>query len=183
MKWRKNLMFHHTFYGGKRSPKTDMSTHSLSHAHFLCTFFLCDVQTRTRMAQGVCSVYVTSLHLALPILMFHPPFLLLPHGHFDTTFPSAPSSSSFTRPTSAGQAHLRTCAGKFGYLADPTHSKRHEHLLFLTSLLHTTIPEKSIIFLYIKMLKLAGPPVLPYGKHGSALSIRCFPRLRCCWRP
>ena len=42
-------------------------------------------------------------------------------GHFDTTFPSAPSSSSFTRPKCAGQAHFRTCAGECGYPADPTH--------------------------------------------------------------
>ena len=71
--------------------------HSVSHAHFLCTFSVRDLQTsRTRMAQGVCSVNVISLHLALSVLMFHPPSLLLPRGHFDTTFPSAPSSSSLT---------------------------------------------------------------------------------------
>ena len=98
-------------------------THSVSHAHFLCTFSLRDVLTsRTRMAQGVCSAHVMSLHLALSIPMFHPPSLLFPHGHFDTTFPSAPSSSSFTRLESAGQAHFRTSAGEFGYLTDPTHS-------------------------------------------------------------
>ena len=96
-----------------------MYTHSVSHAHFLCTFSLRDVQTsRARLAQDVCSAHVMSLHLVLSILMFHPP-LLFPHGHFDTTFPSAPSSSSFTTPKSAGQAHLRTSAGELGYLADP----------------------------------------------------------------
>ena len=90
-------------------------THSVSHAHFLCTSSLRDVQTRTRTAQRVRIVYVISPHLTLSDLMFHPPSLLFPpHGHFDTTFPSAPSSSSFTRPQSAGQAHLRTCAGEFG---------------------------------------------------------------------
>ena len=78
------------------------------------------------MAQGVCSVYVISLHLVLSILMFHPPSLLFPHGHFDTTLPSTPSSSSITRPKSAGQAHLRTCAGEFGYLVDPTHLTSYE---------------------------------------------------------
>ena len=40
--------------------------------------------SRTRMAQGVCSVHVTSLHLTFSFLMFHPPSLLLPNGHFDT---------------------------------------------------------------------------------------------------
>ena len=68
--------------------------HSVSHAHFLCTFSLRDVQTsRARMAQGVCSVYVISLHLTFSILMIHPPSLLFPHGDFDTTYPSVPSSS------------------------------------------------------------------------------------------
>ena len=100
-------------------------THSVSHAHFLCSFSLRDVQTsRTRMAQGVCSAHVISLHRALSVLVFHPPSLLFPHGHFNTTFPSAPSSSSITRPKSAGQAHLRTSVGESGYLADPTHSTR-----------------------------------------------------------
>ena len=58
--------------------------------------------------------------------MFHPPSVLFPHGHFDTTFPSAPSSSSSTRPKRAGQAHFRTSAEEFGYLADPTHSTSYE---------------------------------------------------------
>ena len=109
-------------------------THSVSHAHCLCTFSLRDVQTRTRMAQGVCSVCVCviSLHLALSILMFHPPSLLFPHGHFDAKFPSAPSSSSVTRPRSVGQAHFRTCAGEFRYLADPTHLTSYEPKEFLT---------------------------------------------------
>ena len=56
----------------------------------------------------------------LPTLMFHSPSLLFPHGHFDTTFPSAPSSSSCT----PHQAHFRMSAEEFGYLADPTHSLR-----------------------------------------------------------
>ena len=43
------------------------------------------------MAQGVCSAHVISLHLTFSILMFHPPSLQFPHGHFDTSFPSAPS--------------------------------------------------------------------------------------------
>ena len=86
-----------------------MYTHSVSHAHFLCTFSLRDVQTLcTRTAQNVFSVHVAYLHLALSTLMFHYPSLLFAHGHFDTTFPSAPSSSSFTRPKSAGQARFRT---------------------------------------------------------------------------
>ena len=102
-------------------------THTPCRTHVFLTFSLRGVQTsRTRTAQGVCSVYVISLHLTFSLLMFHPPSLLFPRGHFDTTFPSAQSSSSFARPKSAGQAHLRTCAGEFGYLADPTHLTGHE---------------------------------------------------------
>ena len=107
------------------------------------TFSLRDVQTsRTRMAQGVCSVHVAYLHLAFSVLMFHAPSLF-PHGHFDTTFPSAPSSSSFTRPKSAGQAHFRTSAEEFGYLADPTHST----LSSVNLKTRHTIPEEIITVL------------------------------------
>ena len=38
----------------------------------------------------------------------------------------APSSSSFTRPQSVGQAHFSTSAEEFGYLAAPTHSTGDE---------------------------------------------------------
>ena len=58
--------------------------------------------------------------------MIHPPSLLFPHGHFETTFPSAPYSSNCSRPESAGQAHFRTSAEEFRYLADPTHSTGYE---------------------------------------------------------
>ena len=101
-----------------------MYTHSVSHAHFLCTFSLRDVQTRTRMAQSICSAHVISLHLTLSILMFHPPSLLFPHGYFDTSFPTLTSTTflpNCSRSESAGQAHFRT-SEEFGYLADPTHS-------------------------------------------------------------
>ena len=62
---------------------TEMYTHSVWDSHFLCTSSLRDIQTRTHMAQSVCSAHVTSLPLTLSILMFHPPSLLFPHGHFD----------------------------------------------------------------------------------------------------
>ena len=101
-------------------------THSVSHAYFLCTFSLRDVQTRTGMAQGVCSAHVVSLHLTFCIIMFHPPSLLFPHGHFDTSFPSAPSLPNCSRSESAGQAHFRTSGEEFDYLADPTHSTGSE---------------------------------------------------------
>ena len=101
-------------------------THSVSHAHFSDTFSLRDVQTpRTRMAQGVCSAHVRSLHLTFSILNLHPPSLLFPDGHFETTFPtltSAPSLPNCSPSESAGQAQFRTSGGEFGYLADPTHS-------------------------------------------------------------
>ena len=41
-----------------------LNTRSVSHAHFLCTFSLRDVQTRTRMAPGVCSA-VSYLSISL----------------------------------------------------------------------------------------------------------------------
>ena len=78
------------------------------------------------MAQGVCSVHVISLHLAFSILMFHSPSLLLPHGHIDTSFQSAPSLPNCSRSESAGQAHFHTSGGEYGYLADPTHSTVYE---------------------------------------------------------
>ena len=77
------------------------------------------------MMNGVCSAHVVDLHLSLSILMFHPPSLLFPDGHFETTFPTLTSTTplpSFTRPKSAGLAHFRTSAEEFGNLADPTHS-------------------------------------------------------------
>ena len=90
-------------------------THSVSHAHFSDTFSLRDVQTpRTRMAQGVCSAHVRSLHLTFSILNLHPPSLLFPDGHFETTFPtltSAPSLPNCSPSESAGQAQFRTSGG------------------------------------------------------------------------
>ena len=61
--------------------------------------------------------------------MLHPPSLLFPDGHFETTFPtltSAPSLPNSSRSESAGQAHFRTSGGEFGYQADPTHSTGYE---------------------------------------------------------
>ena len=77
------------------------------------------------MAQGVCSAHVISLHLTFSLLMFHPPSLLFPHGHFDS-FPSAPSLPNCSRSESAGLPHFRTSGDEFGYLADPTHSTGYE---------------------------------------------------------
>ena len=78
----------------------------------------------TRMAQvcekGLLHVHVVELHLAFSILMFQPPSLLFPDGHFETTFPTLTSTTflpSFTCPESAGQAHSRTSTEEFGYLA------------------------------------------------------------------
>ena len=78
------------------------------------------------MAQGVCAVRMSYLSISPSLFMCHPPSLLFPHGHFEITFPSAPSSSNCTRPESAGQAHFRTSAEEFGYLADPAHSTGYE---------------------------------------------------------
>ena len=57
-------------------------THSMSHAHFLCTFSLRDVQTRTRMAQGVCSVCVCHISPSRPL-----------HSHVSSTVFAVPALS------------------------------------------------------------------------------------------
>ena len=60
---------------------TEVSTHSVSHAHYSDTISLRGVQTsRTRMAQGVCGAHVIPRHLTFSLHMFHPPSLLFPHG-------------------------------------------------------------------------------------------------------
>ena len=98
-----------------RSPKVwrqrlKSCTHtSVSHGHFSYTFSLRGVQTsRARMAQGVCSAHVTSLHLTFSLVMFHPPSVQSPHGHLDTSFLSAPSLPNCFRSESAGQAHFHS---------------------------------------------------------------------------
>ena len=63
-------------------------THSVSFAHFSDTFSLRGVGTsRTRMGSR-CLQYACHIshHLTFSVLMFHPPSLLFPHGHFETTF-------------------------------------------------------------------------------------------------
>ena len=101
---------------------------------FSNTFFLA-LRTDIAYTHGVCSAHVMSLHLTLSFLMFHPPSLLFPHGHFETTFLSAQSLPDFTRSESTGQAHFRTSGGEFGYLADPTHSTLLECIAFLVAAL------------------------------------------------
>ena len=67
------------------------------------------------MAQDVRSVHVISFHPTFSVLVFQPPSLLFPDGYPPVHFPSSPlSSSSVTRPTSAGQAQLRTSVAEFG---------------------------------------------------------------------
>ena len=106
--------------------RRDVYTHTPCRTHIFFAHFPCVTYRHRAHAWlkvfAVCMSYLS----ALSILMFHPSSMLSPHGHFDTTFPSAPSSSSFTRPRSAGQAHVRTSAREFGYLADPTHSTGYE---------------------------------------------------------
>ena len=82
----------------------------VARTFFRHSFFLRDAQTsRARMAQGVCSEHVISLHLVPSVLMFHPPSLLFPHGHFETTVPSAPSS--YPTPKRASSALPHDCRG------------------------------------------------------------------------
>ena len=104
----------------------DGGVHTLCRTHNFLTHCPClaNRHRSTRMAQGVCSTHVVSLHLILSFLMFHPPSLLFRHGHFETTFLPAQSLPDCTRSESADQAHFCKSGGKFGYLADPTHSTR-----------------------------------------------------------
>ena len=61
---------------------------AVSHAHFSETFSLRGVQiSRTRMAQGVCSG--------------HPPSVLFPHGHLDTSCRTVPDPKARVKRTSA----------------------------------------------------------------------------------
>ena len=98
-------------------------THTLlSHAHFFCTQRVHCAHSahlhacaHTRMAQvsvkGLLHAHVIDLRFSFSILMFHPPSLLFPDGHFETTFPTLTSTTylpSFTCPKSAGQAHSLT---------------------------------------------------------------------------
>ena len=104
-------------------------THPPCRAHISLTHFHC-VTYRHRVHAWLKVFAVRmSLHLTLSILMFHPPSLLFPDGHFETTFPTSTSSTSLpncSRPESAGQAHFRSSGEEFGYLDDPTHSTGHK---------------------------------------------------------
>ena len=102
-------------------------THAPCRTHIFLTQFLCvTYRHRVHAWLKVCAVRMSYLSISPSLFMCHPPSLLFPHGHFETTFPSAPSSSNCTRPESAGQAHFRTNAEEFGYLADPGHSTGYE---------------------------------------------------------
>ena len=87
--------------------------HTVSQAHFL-THFFCVAYRHCIHAwfKGVSSAHVTSLHLRISIIMFHPLSLPFFDGHFETTSPtltSAPSLPNCSR--SESQAHFRTSGG------------------------------------------------------------------------
>ena len=97
--------------------------HTPCTTHIFLTHFLCVASRHGVHAWlEVFAVRMSYLSLTLSILMFHPPSLLFPHGHFETTFLSAQSLPNCSRSESAGQAHFRTSGGEFGYLADPARS-------------------------------------------------------------
>ena len=107
--------------------------HTLRVARTFCSHIFFAWRTDIAYTQGSrclqCACH-TSPSRPLHFLMFHPPSLLFPHGHFDTSFPSAPSLQNCSRSESAGPAHFRTSCQEFGYLADPTHSTGHERKEF-----------------------------------------------------
>ena len=105
-------------------------THSVSHAHVSNTFSSRGVHpSRTRMAQGVCSAHVISLHFTLSIPISSAVLVV-------------PTRTVISRPHSCLHSPCRSRARvkrssarageEFGYLADPTHStightpKHHE---------------------------------------------------------
>ena len=113
--------------GGRRQ-SSQTCTHTPCRTHIFLTHFPC-VAYRHRVHAWlmVCAVRTSPLpDLTFSLLMLHPPSLLFPHGHLDTSFLSAPSVPNSARPRSAGQAHFRTSAEESGYLADPTHSTGYE---------------------------------------------------------
>ena len=76
-----------------RKPTWSVPSIVCTHSPVARTFSLRDVQTsRTRMAQGcekdLLHTHVVDVHLVFSILMFHPPSLLFPDVHVDTTFPA-----------------------------------------------------------------------------------------------
>ena len=97
-------------------------TFSGAHPHI---FMRVNTHTWLKDMKKVCCIaHVASLHLAMSMLMFHPPCLLFPGGHFETfpTSTSASSLSSTTRLQIAGQAHFRTSGEEFVKMADSAHS-------------------------------------------------------------
>ena len=64
-----------------------------------------------------CTVHVVSLRIALSTLMFRPPSLLFPDGHFSCST----SLPSLTRTKIAGHAHSCTSGEEFVYMADSAH--------------------------------------------------------------
>ena len=123
---RQFLRGHWSFLGlGSEKMWYGTCAHTPCRTHIFLAHSLRGVQTsRTRVAQVVCSAHVKPLHS--PSLMFPPPSWLFPHGHFHTSFPSAPSLPTCSRSESAGPAHFRTSGQEFGSLADPAHSTGYE---------------------------------------------------------
>ena len=78
--------------------------------------------SRTECDEKVCClVHVVSLRLALPILMFQPPSLLFPDGHFSCST----SLPSFTRPKITWHAPSHTSGEEFVHIADSAHCTRN----------------------------------------------------------
>ena len=75
------------------------------------------------MAQGVCSAHVTSLHLTLSILMFHPPSLPFPARPLRHLVPVCTFLAELFPIRKRGSGALpHERWREFGHLADPTHS-------------------------------------------------------------
>ena len=84
-------------------------SHTPCRTHIFLTHFPC-VTSKHRV-----HAFLKVLAVRMPYLLIspspfsspHPPSLLFPHGHFDISFPSAPSLPNCFRSESAGHAHER----------------------------------------------------------------------------
>ena len=129
MEWRMN--------SGWRQQDHTKTSHTPGRTHIFLTQFLC-VTYRHRVYARLKVFAVRMSYLSIspsPFSCFtlHPCCSLTvtsrPPSRLLTSTTSLPS---FTRPKSAGQAHLRTSAEESGYPADPTHSTKRRRA-FITS--------------------------------------------------
>ena len=97
-------------------------THTPCRTHIFFAFFIAgrtDTNTHGSKVSAVCMSYLSvspsPFSCFIRRLCCSRTVTSTPHSRLHHLRRTSPE------PKSAGQAHLRTCAGEFGYLADPTH--------------------------------------------------------------